>query len=755
LSEIYLTPPRETSTFELPGFELSEYLQLASRRWRLIAAVCAVTVSIGLLHYFLTPPQFRATTVVQIEQRSLLPVDTQRNPWLEAWASVKYYPTQYRLLRSRGLAERVVLNLRLMDDPTFNPTRAGAPAGEATASGDEIQIARLARRLVGAMEVDPVESTELVAISYVASDSKLAAKVANGLAEAFIDWGIETRSVAVDKTSRFLEAEIDALKREIQEKEQQSRDLGRDTDIVTLDPETNLTLQRLQKLNSDLATAQKDRVEKEARYNELNFQPKESVAEKESAGLIGEIRRNLRRLESEYESKLRIYTPDWPQMVELKSRIEEDRRNLEQEIDKSFGEARTRLKAEYQSARSREGKLIAEIERVKSEAMDLNQASLEYNNVQMEISAKRGLLDDLLRQQSETGMSARLSGNRESNVRVVDRALVPESPFRPSLRLDLSVGLVGGLLLGIGLVFLFHFLDRTVKTPEEVERIIGLPVLGVIADISTTGRGYRHRAYYGYGRSRNKTPERPSSADGPPEQRQIELLPAREPRLAVSEAYRSLRTALLLSSAERLRVVTITSAESGEGKTATAANLAIVMAQLGRRVLLVDADLRKPRLHRIFEVSNRTGLVNYLTGNTGDENLFLPTEEENLYLCPSGPQPPNPSELLASDRMRDLLESARQHFDFVIVDTPPVLAVTDAALPGSIGDGVVLCFHANKILRADIKSCHDRLRLADVKMLGVVLNRHQAHRRGGYGRRYRYYETYAEEVERQISDSAA
>jgi capsular exopolysaccharide synthesis family protein len=290
-------------------------------------------------------------------------------------------------------------------------------------------------------------------------------------------------------------------------------------------------------------------------------------------------------------------------------------------------------------------------------------------------------------------------------------------------------------------------MDRTVKTAEQLERLLGLPALAVIPDITDTGSSYGgYRASYGYGggesaaggkASRRWLEKKKSDTAG-----RIELVPHEGPRLAVSEAYRSLRTALLLSSAHELKVVAVTSAVASEGKSATATNLGVVMAQLGRRVLIVDADLRKPRLHEVLQVSNRAGLVSCLTGNADFESVISRTSVPNLFVIPAGPNPPNPSELLASDRMQELVRMARSRFDFVVIDTPPILPVTDAALVGTLVDGVTLCLRAGKVTRDEALSCRDRLQFAGIKVLGVVLNRHSATQGGYSGRRYQMYETY-------------
>jgi capsular exopolysaccharide synthesis family protein len=327
---------------------------------------------------------------------------------------------------------------------------------------------------------------------------------------------------------------------------------------------------------------------------------------------------------------------------------------------------------------------------------------------------------------------------------MVDRALVPGGPFRPSLRRNLMLGLVVGIGLGLAAVFLLEYLDRTLKTTEDVDRVLKVPVLAVVPDLASRAAS-RRDAYYGYyyGKPSRRSQTR-LAADLKEASRRgevkIELVPHTRPRLAVSEAYRSLRTSLLLSSADGLHSIVVTSAIPGEGKTSTAVNLAVVLAQLGRDVLLVDGDLRKPRLHEVFGVSNRSGLVNYLTGNP-PEALFGRTSVPNLCLTPAGPIPPNPAELLASKRMREFLALAREHFAFVVIDSPPALPVTDSAVLGSMVDGVVLCVGAGVVLREDARSCRERLRLADAKVLGASLNYYRE-RRARYSGGYRHYEAY-------------
>jgi capsular exopolysaccharide synthesis family protein len=402
---------------------------------------------------------------------------------------------------------------------------------------------------------------------------------------------------------------------------------------------------------------------------------------------------------------------------------------------------------------------------LKSEALDESSASVEYHNLSLEVETRRNLLDEVLKAHSETEVTARLQGTKESNVRVVDRALTPGGPSSPNLKQDLSSGMLFGLVFGVGLVLLLEYLDRTVKTADQVERLLGLPTLAVIPDINDTGSGYGgYRGYGGYGYGIGSTVAK-AAAKAKGSRRwlerkkgemasRIELVPHEGPRLAVSEAYRSLRTALLLSSARELKVVAVTSAVASEGKSATASNLAVVMAQLGRRVLIIDADLRKPRLHEVFQVSNRTGLVSYLTGGADFESIVARTAVPQLYVTTSGPIPPNPSELLASDRMSELVNAARGRFDFVVIDTPPLLPVTDATLVGDLVDGVTICLRAGKVTREEARSCLDRLKMAGVKVLGVVLNRHLLNQGGYAGRRYQTYETYGADTAPKAGSAA-
>ena len=755
-------------------FNIAEYIGMVRRHWKLVAVALVVAVAAGSIHYAITPKQYQATSIIQIERRNLSPVNGGANAWFENFWNMEFYPTQYELLQSRGLAERVVKNLDLMNDPAFNPVAgAGAEAtGTATtAEADEAALGRLANQLKGGLSVEPVRGTQLVRLSYRSPSPEFSAKAANTFAESFIDMGIADRFASAGKASTFIGSQIETLKQEISDKEAQLQAFSRRTDIVAIEPGTNATLQRMQSLNTALMDAKKERIEREAHYHEAMTAPPEAVADSLAPGVVGGLRTQQLGMEREYETKLKTFKPEWPQMVSLKADIDKGRQHLESVIREMVQKARSTAYADYQSILRQEKSLLTELEAAKKQAIDQSSSAVLYTNLKVEIQTRRELLDEFLRQQSETEVAVRLQDTRESNVQIIDHALVPDGPFLPSLRKNLTYGLLLGLIFGVGVALLLEFLDRTVKSPEEIERRFGLATLAVIQDIADVGKTYGYSAYgYGYGDpppTGEGTPRvRPASAKGAPaawlEKKkgaptaapQIELVPHERPRTLISEAYRSLRTALLLSSAREIKTVAVTSAVAGEGKTATASNLAVVLAQLGRPVLIVDCDLRKPRLHHVFKVSNRLGLVNQLTGTADLDAVILPTEVPNLWVLPSGSTPPNPSELLASERLRELLRTLRGRFDYVIVDTPPALAVTDSTIVGALVDGVVLTLRSHKVTREEARLVRDRLRQADIKVLGAVLNRYRA-LQAGSSRGYRYAEPYGYGAEESGSGSKA
>lgn len=764
---------RSPATHGMPAapdseFQLGTYLAALRRRWLLLVLALVVCLAGGIIHFVITPKAYRATAQVQIERKSLTAATGEYNPWIEGFFGLEFYPTQYQLLKSRGLAERTVRNLRLWEDPDFFPAareldKASSSKAKATAGDDLAMLGRLANRLRGGLDVNPVRDTQLVDISYTASTPALAAKIANGVVDSYIQMGISTRSSDASRASGFLETEISNLKQNIADKraELQAYDAQRHNAGLE-SPGTQISSERLSQLNQDHTSAVNDRIAKKATLDRLNSTPDSQLVSLTASGSIGDLNKQLLTDQRQYDAMSKTYKPDWPQMVDLKSKIEQEKKDLDKLVADQANSIRASARSDYQAALSREQALAAELRRASSSTLEVQSAEIDYNTLQSEIQSLQKELDDKQQRLLSMGTSSRIDEAGGSNVRVIDRALVPGGPFRPSLRKDLTTSLGLGLLLGIGLIVLLEYFDRTIQTSEQLERVSQLPTLAVIPEVGDQGSSYGYSYGYGGGvrrkRSRSSGGIRRAVAraatSGSGEEVAVELLPHDHPRLAAAEAYRGLRTALLLSSAEELRTVTVTSANAGEGKSVTSTNLAIVMSQLGRRVLLVDADLRRPRLHKVFELSNRIGLVSHLAGGAELSDVLQETAVPNLFVLPSGPIPPNPSELLSSQRMRAAIESMRSMFDFIIFDSPPSLAVTDSTVLGVESDGVVLCFRAGKILREEAKNCCERLQLAGVRTLGTVLNRFRP--KPGLGRGYQYYyQTYMESEKASATDSAA
>jgi capsular exopolysaccharide synthesis family protein len=548
------------------------------------------------------------------------------------------------------------------------------------------------------------------------------------MATEYMAWSTEAKAQMVGEASKDLAAQAAELRTEIVEKEHQLAAYGKEKDIVSVDPGSNVTLQKLESLNRDYAGAVADRVTKEARYHEMRTVRPDTVADTLSGGLISSMRGDQLRLEREYAEKLNLFKPEWPAMQQLKAQIDKGRENLDLIIQETVTKAREAARSEYQTALRREQSLVSVLGAQKSEAQTLSGDAIEYISLQAEVRSKREVLDSLTKRLAETHALSGVTSENVSAIQLVDRALPPGSPFRPSYTRNGMLGLAAGLALGVGLAFLLSLLDRSLRTPEQVEQYLQLPALGFITRVGPNG-GYRRA--YAKGLFRRKKAE----ASVEEESSSIELLPHRQPRSRVAENYRAFRTALLLSRAGGVKSLVITSTFSREGKTATAVNLAVVLGQLGKRVLLVDADLHRPRIHEVLHISNRVGLVSILAENLEPARAIVKTDLPEVYAVPSGPSSPNPSGLLSSEAMTTFLELARTNFDYVVLDAPPVAPVADPIVLGHQTDGVVLCVKGGETPREQVVRVRDKLLRSNVRILGVVLNA-LAEEPGLYGARY-------------------
>ena len=706
----------EVATPETPRPEvhLKDYWDIVVKRRRLILLALGLALAAAVAYTLLTRPIYKATAVLDVVRQRSNPIGFGANQ--DTGPDPDFLPSQIQLMQSREVAERVVRKLNLLADPDFNPKHYQhyRPNAQGVAKKpDEEDIIDAAIDVQGNIDAQIVRPTTLVSLNYDAPSARLAAAVANAVAEAYIDWNVESRYKMMGESSQFLAAQIEQAKAEVDAKEKELVVYSRQKDIVSSDPSVNTATQKLASVSADLATATADRVSKEAHYEEVRNTPADTLADVASGGALSQQRADLQKMERDYADKLNIYKPEWPAMQQLKAQIDDSRKSFNSMKTETANRAIDAARTEYLTALRREENLKSMAKSQRTEALATGNDAIEYRNLRVEIDTKRALLDNLLRQQGETEVVSRLRDESITAVRVVDRALPPGEPFKPSLKKNLLIAAFAGIGIGVGLAFLLSSLDRSLRTPEQVEQFLQLPALGVIPAVAATGSGKPKRRGF----------LRRKSADAAGDEKSaIDLLPYSEPRSLVAETYRAFRTALLLSRAGGVRSVVVTSSFPEEGKTATAVNLAVVLAQLGRRVLLVDADLHKPRVHEVFHVSNRVGLVSVLAENLEPSRAIVKTNHSGVFVVPAGPETPNPSGLLSSDAMQKFMELAATNFDYVVVDTPPVLLVSDTLVFAQQTDGVLLCVRGGLTPRDQVIRARDRIQRAGASILGVLIN---------------------------------
>ncbi len=714
---------------EESGIDVRRYLDLFLRHWKLIAATVLVVVVVALVKTFLTPPVFRAAAILSVEREKMALGDLGIGEGMLSMRDPDFIPTQIRMIRGRDVVEHVV-----------NSREEGRAAGKGpdAEAARELEVARMVRATSAQLDVNAVAGTSLIEVAYRAGTPKEAADMANAVADSFVAWSRDSRIEEAGEVSRFLESQIEQLKKDVQQKERKLADFGRSRDIVSMDPGTNVSMQKLEAFNKDYAAAVADRVNKEARLQQVLATSPETIAGQDPA--VATARAEQQKLEREYAEKLSIWKPDFPAMKQLKARIQKGQVYLESTAKEAAQREREKARVELESAKKREEVLRGVLRSQTSETLGQNVNAVEFGNLRVEISASRTLLETMLKKQAEMEVAARMAGTRKSSARVVERAAKPEYRFFPSYRANLQKALILGLVLGAGLVLLIDFLDRSVRTQDQVEKFLKLPALGVIPAIGS-GAGSRYGYGYGYGYGHRKK-KAAAKAEGKEaggatgqDEGSVELIPHTTPRSVVTEAYRAFRTLLLLSRAGGLRSVVITSAVPGEGKTTTALNLAVTLAQLGRKVLLIDADLHKPRIHTVLKISNRKGLVSILAEGAKLGDVLQATVVPNLSVVPAGPLTPNPSGLLASDAMKALMARITTEFDYVVFDSPPVQPVADALLLGASTDGVVLTVLGGRTSREVVAKARTKLQRANVLILGVLINNLRLGGRsfGGYG----------------------
>ena len=715
---------------------LDSWHAVLRRRWVVVTVVSAVLL-VAVVSSFLATPLYKATATLQIERRNPEVLTFRDLSQVDySWAAyTDFYQTQYKLIASEPVARDAVERRSLASHPRFAPEPSGPGIGALLRSilprrrpepSTQDPLDRLARQLLAALEVAPVRNSHLVRVSWVSSDPDLAALVANGVADAYIRNTMDSQIVATGQAEEFLVDQVRTLKDEIAEHEGKLQAYGEAKRILSIDESSNITFQALRDISERRTTAQAALAAAAAhRASVLGVDP-EALPEVMNSALIQGLRRDHAAVEAQLSEMSRQYGAEWPGVRTLGSKLAQVSAQLDAETTRIAQQVRAAAEAAWDRAREEVRNLDRLLAERQAEAQGLKRDAVEFANLQSDVQKKRETLDALIARQNEMALAARLKDVQatSSNIRIVEPAKPPVAPFRPNVRLNLALGLLFGTVLGVGLALLLDHLDNTIGSVDELQRLTGLPVLAAIprqGAASTPLSRVRRRP----------ATEEPGALD---------LIAHRDAQAGVSEAYRDLRTAILLSNPGRPpRKIVVTSAMPEEGKTATATNLAVVLAQLGARVLLVDTDLRRPRLHRVFGISNRRGMSTALSGLEDDpRRVIVRTEIPGLDVLPSGPIPPNPSELLNSPTFARLAGTfLDQGYDHVIYDSPPVLSVADAVILANAMDTCVAVVRAARTPRQPVRIAVEKLRQVGDVSFGLVLNDLDPERHGGA--RYGYY----------------
>ncbi len=684
-------------------FSVHDYLRiLVKRRWTVLA-VFLLALALAALQAFTATPIYQATVQILIERQPPRVLETQNQPY-DVYSSEEFYQTQYKLLESRALAKRAADKIGLKNRPPFVKEFAELPT-----DADQRTRQRLEESLVDAvikdLEVEPVRSSSLVNVSFSSPDPKFAADMANTLGQAFIEQSLDLRFAASQEAAQWLEKKLAEARKKMEESETKLNQYKRDHNIVALEDKESITAQKLEQLNKELVTAQTRRMETETRFKEV--EAGRPIADLMNNPLIQTLKGEEAKLITEQSELSKKYGVDHPRMIQINQELAANRNKIGAEM----AVVKQTIQNEYSMAKAQEANLKKALEEQKSVTQDKGDVGIQYGVLLRDVETNRALYENMLKSLKTTTATENVPA---TNIRIVYPALIPETPVYPRKLRTMAVATGLGLFLGVALALLLEGLDTTLKTPEEVEEVLGIPSLAMIPRIDM--------------------PANPGEAP--------ELVVYHGDQPLASEAYRVLRTSILFSSpGQAPRSLLITSTMPMEGKTLTTANLATAMAKAEGDVLLIDADLRRPTLHKLLNVEREPGLSNFLVGET-DELPIVATMVPHLFLMPAGAIPPNPSELLGSERMQDLLNRTRERFVRTILDSPPLVSVTDAAILSTLVSGVLLVIKAEQVPRKAARDATNHLLELHAHLLGAVLNNVPLHRDSYYYRHYKYYSSY-------------
>ena len=670
---------------------LTRYLRALQRRKWHVAGIIVVCFAVALLATLLATPLYSATSRIEISrsQENVTNVETLQSE--EAGKTLEFYQTQYSLLETRSLAERVARSLNLANDGTFLSvygleSEDGSEGGAEV--GPEAHQRQIADILLDNIEIDPVRGSALVDISYVSPSPSLSAKVANAWTAQFIASNLDRRFASTADARDFLEEQLASLRERLEQSERDLVNSAANTRIIELSTsedasggtrtDRTLVSADLEALNASLAEAISARIEAESKAR--GPQGVSDIAL--GSSVINGLRQQRALLQGEYAKMLEQFQPGYPAAQALAAQID----SLDSAITREEARVNSGSATGYRQAVARESQLRSQVENLKDQLIAQRRDSIQYAIFQREVDTNRQLYDALLQRYKEIGVA----GVGSNNVAVVDRAQAPRGPSSPSLLLNLLLGLLAGLLISAAMIVLLENLDQSLKDPHEVDRLLGLPLLGAIP--------------------RDEKGEIREAVD--------------DPKSAASEAYLSVKANLsFLTDHGVPRSFMLTSTAPNEGKSISSLALAQTLARSGKRVVLVDGDLRNPSVGGLLDLQVKEGLTNYLAGDDNIGALLTSTSHPNLTYLAAGPMPPNAAELLASGRLGRLVADLSKQFDHVVIDSPPILGLADAPLLSGAVEGAILVIEANKLRLRAIESSLKRLRSANAHMLGAIVTK--------------------------------
>ncbi|SFG20669.1 capsular exopolysaccharide family [Novosphingobium sp. CF614] len=684
-------------------FDVNEVWRILMKwRW-LILGVLIAGVAVSIIVTISTTPVYRATSTLEINTEPMQLMQQQTDLQPVARNEPQFLATQIGLLSSRTLAERVMRGLSLADDESFvkgYPNRADRE-GAAIA------------KLMGHLEVTPLRGSNLIMIGYKDPDAGRSARVVNAFAQGFIDSSLERRYNATAFARQFLQSRLDATRTKLEVSERALVAYARANNILSLGStsvttgkdggsagggstaQDSLSAQSLVSLNDALSAAIGDRIAAEQAYREGASAASTSA---EDSPAIQGLRAQLAGVQADYQQKLGTFRPDYPEMVALRQRMESINRSIATGTGKLRSSQSNALRAAYLAARGREQQLQAQVNAYRSNVLELRNRGIQYNILQRDLDTNRSMYDALLQRLKEVSTTG---GVGESQASIVDNATPPSAPFIPNVYENLAIGLLAGLVLGLGLAFAIEFIDDTLKTPDDVINKLRVPLLGVVP------KGDKGTSF-------------------------VDAL--KEQRSEISEAYYTIMSSIqFVSNNSFPRTVLVTSTRPSEGKSSSALALAQNLARTGSRVLLVDADMRKPSFKT--NQPDEIGLATLLVSPGSAKDHVAATSIPNLSLLPSGPVPLNPAQLLATNRIDTILMELVEHFDVVVIDSPPILGFADVPILSAICDATILVVEAGAVRRPAVLSSLRRLLAANGQVIGTILTKYNP-KNGGYGYGY-------------------